>query len=54
MKDDGLAFIKQSSGTTLEKIKKSLIKKMSSIGFEITIDIGNTSTEFLESPWTYP
>ena len=26
-RDDGLAIIKQSSGTTLEKIKKSLIKK---------------------------
>ena len=47
-RDDGLAVIKQSSGTSLEKIKKSLIKKMSSIGFEITIDIGNTSTEFLD------
>ena len=26
-RDDGLAVIKQSSGTSLEKIKKSLIKK---------------------------
>ena len=43
-RDDGLAIIKQPSGTTLEKMKKSLIKKVSSIGFEITIDIGNTST----------
>ena len=53
-RDDGLAVIKQSSGTSLEKIKKSLIKKMSSIGFEITINNGNTIAQnFLMSPWTY-
>ena len=47
-RDDGLAVIKQSSGTSLVKNKKSLIKKMSFISFEITIDIGNTSTKFLD------
>ena len=34
--------------TSLEKVKKFLIKKISSIAFEITTDIGITCTEFLD------
>ena len=46
-KDDGLAFIKKSSRTTLEKNKiKIPYKKMSSLGNEITTDIVNTNKHF--------
>ena len=45
-RDDGLGVINQSSGS--EKTKKRIIKAMSKIGFEITIDIGNTTSNFLD------
>ena len=47
-RDDGLGIIKQSSGSNLEKLKKSIINEMSKIGFEITIEIGETSIDFLD------
>ena len=47
-RDDGLGVIKQSFGSTLEKIKKTIISEMLKIGFDIIINIGNTSTGFLD------
>ena len=47
-RDDGLGIIKQSSGTHLDKIKKDIIKIFKNAGFNITIDIGTSSTNFLD------
>jgi len=47
-RDDGLGILKQSSGSSIEKMKKYILKKISNIGFEITIDIGSTTTDFLD------
>ena len=46
-RDGGIGIIKISCGTNIRKIKKCILKKISSIGFKNTIDIGNTSTKFL-------
>ena len=43
-RDDGLGVIKQSS----KEIKKTIISEMLKIGFDIIINIGNTSTDFLD------
>ena len=47
-RNDGLVNIKQSSGTHLEKIKKDIIKIFKNVGFNITVDIGVTFTNFLD------
>ena len=44
LSDDGLGVIKQSS----KEIKKTIISEMLKIGFDIIINIGNTSTGFLD------
>ena len=47
-RDDGLGVINQSSGTVMERMKKRIIKTISQLGFEIVIDIGNTTSNFLD------
>ena len=47
-RDDGLGVIDQTSGTHRERLKKKIIKTFKDTGFKITIEIGSTSTEFLD------
>ena len=47
-RDDGLGILQQTSGSHIERMKKTILKKISNIGFEITIDIGSTATDFLD------
>ena len=47
-RDDGLGVIKQSAGTLIERKKKQIIEKISQIGFDIVIDIGSTTSNFLD------
>ena len=47
-RDDGLGIIEQTSGTHRERLKKKIIKAFNTIGFKITIDIGSTSSDFLD------
>ena len=47
-RDAGLGVIKQFSGTIMERTKKIIIKTISQIGFDIVIDIGNTTLNFLD------
>ena len=53
-RDDGLAIIKQTSGTTLEKIKKSLIKKCLQKALKLQLILATLAQNFLTSRWTYP
>ena len=47
-RDDGLAIIKQTSKKNICKIKEKIARKLSEIGFDITISAGETSTNFLD------
>ena len=47
-RDGGLGIIKQSSDTHLERITKDITKIFKNVSFNITIDIGVTSTTFLD------
>ena len=48
-RDDGLAIIERKNNQTLENTKKKTIKLFSEIGFKITIDIGATTCNFLDT-----
>ena len=50
---DGLAVIKQSSGTSLERIKKSLTKKCPQQALKSQLTSATLAQNFLTSPWTY-
>lgn len=45
-KGDGLAVIRQKSKCNICKINNQITKKLSDIGFNITINAGETSTNF--------
>ena len=47
-KSDGLAVIKQKSKCNVCKINNQITRKLSDIGFDITINAGETSTNFLD------
>ena len=48
-RDDGLAIIERKSNQTLENTKKKTIELFKEIGFKITIDIGATACNFLNT-----
>ena len=48
-RDDGLAIIERTNNQTLENTKKKTIKLFNEIGFKITIDIGATTCNFLDT-----
>ena len=48
-RDDGLAIIERKNNQSLENIKKKTIKLFSDIGFKITIDVGSTICNFLDT-----
>ena len=48
-RDDGLAIIERKNNQTLENTKKKTIKLFNEIGFKITIDIGATTCNFLDT-----
>ena len=48
-RDDGLAIIERKNNQTLENTKKRTIKLFNEIGFKITIDIGATTCNFLDT-----
>ena len=48
-RDDGLAIIERKNKQTLEITKKKTIKLFNEIGFKITIDIGSTTCNFLDT-----
>ena len=48
-RDDGLAVIERKSNQSLENIKKKTIKLFNDIGFKITIDVGTTVCNFLDT-----
>ena len=47
-RDDGLGIIEQTSGTHRERLKKKIIKAFNNIDFKITIEIGSSSSNFLD------
>ena len=53
-RDDGLGIVEQTSGTHRERLKKKIIKTFNTIGFKITIDIGSTSSDFLDVSLNLP
>ena len=47
-RDDALGVIIQSLGTIMERTKKRIIETILQIGFDIVIDNGNTTSNFLD------
>lgn len=47
-RDDGLAAIDWETPKVLDRIRKQTIACMKELGFKITLDIGNTKTDFLD------
>ena len=47
-RDDGLSIIDWKPGHELERLRKKAISEMKNMGFKITIEIGQTRTDFLD------
>ena len=47
-RDDGHGVIDQTNGTHRVRLKKKMLKVFNDIGFKITIEIGSTSTDFID------
>ena len=47
-RDDGLAIIDWKPARSLDKLRKGTISAMKDLGFKITIEIGQTRTDFLD------
>ena len=48
-RDNGFGVLKQASGSNIEQMKRTILKRISNIEFEITIDIGKQQTSLMST-----